>query len=1800
MSSAMQGFSPQATSSSSSSAVAAGFVSQASSSSSSSSSAVAGVASAVAGPAPPDDNLTNVFNTMLLFTSVIFQTLNDLMIQNLYVNNDTIVIDNPDIQAVNITECEDLVGKLIIAYNHRLNSSEIFSNDKSACIIYDMKSLNLLPSTAYSSDDAINEAIERIAEQFLKYAIVVWITSIKRITEIEDNNGADEYKFGDTLFLNPLFNAYDGVFHGVDGIHDEDPRGDMAGSKFTPQIPPNKAKGGWCYFQDKIGEKSKHMLTKSIMKSSLQPTPDQSDDIAKFVKWDSLNTTSGHKLLDPSDKLSRLVCNIELKKEVVLTSYSMIDNSNRYNIIQVNSDKKELANTVVRVRDVYDLSSLSNILTVLDCAGLTKQELNYLASGVEPDKNTGDDIAQEDDELLGGTKIFKGGAKPQNQKIQSSSDGNILSGILDSSVGKSTEGLDKLLATYATATTGIFGNYVTFYLPHTRFPIDDKRIIYIYQRVIIKIKNANGSVAVKKTYKIIFEAWITNKSTNPQNYPSTFIGKSDPFEITEDDKCPGVNDTIRYILSKICATQVNTYDISFINDMYGINCNNNMEKCLTATKFFNNFQKGFEQIFTDDIKKKYNLIVLDVEGVTDYKYLNMAFIFRQKTMGDFLRLADAAYITYILWFLMNKKGIAIETTCDGYSSIKAIISNNTPIIYCGAKMWGQKFTIYSPFASDPASIERNNQKKAILNYQDKVNILRSSFDISLRTINDFIHPLPPYKTILDRLRDINKLFMDIFITNKNSEVFFNSACKALNIFNCRIMTTNNAIQALDQSSTNLEGRDKRNKERFKQININVIDARNNLSSIFEQRLSIIALFIMLDKYIKNILSYYDFFESFDEIIEKLCISSLGIDIDDNLAGGYDLATKNLVFVNKLLSFIIPLDILYNVQAFLDSCKAINEGDQSTIMGNIEILLLLTIAKDDYTYSTSTLFNSVSKKISKLDFSETPNIINAKFLQTINDKNDLLIDIFEQLKDLSNAIPEDLVGDSVFNVPQQLIKISKINHLDKIFYMNVRTDSLFEQFKQWVVNPEIINVETFIPNMQIFGTITPLSIILGKFQKILNYYREKKEQSGGGKFNFDENKINFDEIESLVNTCKQIYVTNALPPFHLSSNEKDFVIDYLPFIRIINLQEESLNAVKDLKEWDTTLHDESKIVIDAFASIERGKEAFFNNNLFMFEMLFKMVILSLELISGQCAYPYIEAMVTSLNVINHELVANISDDITKSSEGNTSEYDFTTYDVTLLQNLKVPKSILSILYSKLYSFIREPGSNIGTFYNQTIYLKLQPNTDFFKIFNYDGLTRSSDILSIALKTMNDIFKSNHHDFSELQLIELSGFLTHKNSLIIKFLLLFYYPQTHRLKSQSVVFDKLFMYELIIKPGSKIIKPGSIIKWFFDASQPGVILKKEVIKFVLMYFLGDNKITIDQLIQENLKLSNLLTITALLNDTDLLMKTIANVYFYRNITLTLTELTSQKISDFHKDIDNMFNDRNLSGVRSSFPIIIEFDSFSFILFKNIGINGMKCTRNEFKSACTTFLVSLFNYFKKNDSKLNDMEKNNCVKALYYYLFGIENKFVGILEGSIWYEILNINQFRYTKIGQETGYYMMLSISEISKLLKEIYDLICYREISEDNNDYIIKQQYTIPEWKGILIGNLRGLQLPEEILHQTNLLFLIITSTFQSTNKTYYFIELLKLATYIYTNTTKNVNGFSQPLNNSFVSALANLNFAKCNLLSKKIGDYLVNSNNFMDDLTSAISNKTIALEIERNQVEARRVAVHSELQTRGQP
>ena len=681
--------------------------------------------------------LDNVFNKMLLLTTNILVNIPTLPNFQKIVNENDVITEIRNIVNTNveILKVGEQIINLTMAYKQRLDSSSIFrSSDKSRmdCINYDLLSLNGVPQ---SSSDA---NIQQIALLFYKIVLEIHLHSLYCINEARKTDdiasGRRPDPIGGVLFENPLFNAYDGAFHGADGIHDAEPRGDMTGSEIVPKIGNKPAKGGWEVVKNDIGKDSREKLIDAIRRSSIKPTDNQSDDITKSIKWASLNKTTGHHLLDPIESTNRLVCNIELQELIKLSSSQNLNFGNRFKIVKVNSPKlkdEESANAVEKtteiVRNVYGIGALKNNFAISDCSGPTPEELHGLvaSSNSNPtledlENNEEDEDSDDEDESGGGIGPVGGAKRSKKKKGPRGRVTAILSHMLDSSKGNSAGGLSKLQQIPSLEN---FKEYVTFLLPHTRWTFEGgsvkDQILHILQRVIINFTDG------APTYKIRFEAWRTNGINSTQAYPSEFLSKSYFFVLTEKDKCPGVNETIRYIFStdfvdksknnkNINKTKPSDFAQRYVEKMFPEKKfkDPNMEKVRITRIFFDKFLKACDQLLD-------NMATPLKQAMGNVPLFKMAFLFRQKTMGDFLRLADTAYLNEILWVANNKLGVAVEGTCDGYSGIKAMASNNCPVILCEAKEWGKNFTMFSSLTLNQEDANRAAELEKKTIYIDK-------------------------------------------------------------------------------------------------------------------------------------------------------------------------------------------------------------------------------------------------------------------------------------------------------------------------------------------------------------------------------------------------------------------------------------------------------------------------------------------------------------------------------------------------------------------------------------------------------------------------------------------------------------------------------------------------------------------------------------------------------------------------------------------------------------------------------------------------------------------------------------------------------------------------------------------------------------------------------------------------------------------------------------------------------------------------------------------------------------------------
>jgi hypothetical protein len=456
-----------------------------------------------------------------------------------------------------------------------------------------------------------------------------------------------------TLFLNPFFFPFHRAFIGSDGIHDADPRTDI--KNFWDNLTKNKR------FRNKV------FLKDSIINTSIQPDPTWSDEIVKKCLsedgWKKLNVKKGHDILAYNSLSERKVANVIIPIAKYFDSVDALmkdANINRENYISiVVSDKKksnddvsdpdddDVAKDDVAKDDVIDAQFYKTIqeklmitpsiinkgFAVVDCAGPSSKQLK---------------------------KILNLETKGEDNNITS-----IVSGVLDSSSGSTTEGLSKHLANVLKTLNYILEEELCILLPEVSIKMGDNTITEIMQKIVISYYDKDND---KRKMTMSFLKWKTFSLVScPYKYE--VVNDEHPVIIDDDDKCPSVNETIKYIYSNLGVEQK-----SLLNSL--ISC------CFGTLNAASLRKKEKINVFLNKYKEAFEFLLNDIDIVDKDQYLSGC-LFRIKTMGDFYRLADTALIQYLLYTeeLGNPSIPSILGTCDGYNAINAFASNNLTTIY---------------------------------------------------------------------------------------------------------------------------------------------------------------------------------------------------------------------------------------------------------------------------------------------------------------------------------------------------------------------------------------------------------------------------------------------------------------------------------------------------------------------------------------------------------------------------------------------------------------------------------------------------------------------------------------------------------------------------------------------------------------------------------------------------------------------------------------------------------------------------------------------------------------------------------------------------------------------------------------------------------------------------------------------------------------------------------------------------------------------------------------------------------------
>lgn len=783
--------------------------------------------------------------------------------------------------------------------------------DRSKCLEYD-KQVFQVDDTEENDD-----AIDAIVNKFYDYVQAL------------------QKRLGDgrsILFVNPLFNEFDGVFQGPDGVHDVEPRGDMQGSSIIKKTPNMSAAGGWRLIDKEVGKNGKALFHDAIMRSTLVPNQEYCDDTAKLViikqaKWNtgfitnpdtvpvpSLNPNNGHLFLDPAET-ERMICNVTLPAvqkfegtdfdKIFSTKVTDNDPNTIYDIkYNGGRDVFDIQTVTKKLRELYLLNNFVHNLGISDCSGPSPEQLQLLL-GAEEGPQTGVQSAGQS----GGAKTLKDKKKKKNNRTDRVV--SVISSFLDSSSGNDTGGLGALLEAsektdVASGQVGpaVLDSLVTFYLPHTRWTLNNPvfSILYVYQVVDIDATTD----PTKPTYNIRFEANVSPNSLACPNQVPIFTGKS--FEITENDKCPGVNETIRYILSNLgpkFSKKGNELNRIFAKGLYPNTRDDSryMQSAKDTSKFFTQFNTTFTELW-NYLKNNKIDSTINVSGGkgpnTKYTELGInevlfkaAFFFRQKTMGDFVRLADAAYLNEKLFAREKPLGIAVEGTCDKYSRVKGFASRNVPIFYAGNK-WGRDMSIYSPLQLDPGEAAKAAAAKAEQLTKDKLSALNSKITTMLKETTE--------KVTNDKLDELNsKLNSWIIKLNKEWEdahiVFLEDVIDSLRNLDIDDVRQNTIIDDnLYETGYRAKNAVRISSEKLEKNKV----IRKSLFDCVENRISILLFLIIIQ-------SYIDVWSK----TQKNASSSFG----SGLTATADDEFNNRQAITKLeniVSQIPPLDLIENI------------------------------------------------------------------------------------------------------------------------------------------------------------------------------------------------------------------------------------------------------------------------------------------------------------------------------------------------------------------------------------------------------------------------------------------------------------------------------------------------------------------------------------------------------------------------------------------------------------------------------------------------------------------------------------------------------------------------------------------------------------------------------------------------------------------------------------------------------------------------------------------------------------------------
>ena len=939
-----------------------------------------------------------------------------------------------------------------------------------------------------------------------------------------------------TLFLNPFFFPFHRAFILADGLHDLlTQRGKIA--EFYSRLVKDKK------------YRNRKDLQNAVVHTAVKPENDWCDKISQpyLADWENLNVKGGHTLMESLDTQERLFANVILKQKKLydsLINFTIVnaadkkkisvvgntsggdDNDDDDDAVEDNSFTQFDTDFSEKIKQIFN-TQVGNNFGVLDCSGPKKTQFNAIL------RNNKD-------------------IDPNEKAISS-----IISGTLDSSTNNDGP-LSKHLYDIFRLLGYVNLERICIFLPEASMQNSDRSIKEVMQRIIINAVNN-----AERKMDMFFELWSA-----PKNHcPNIFTKRSNLITIEDDQKCPGVNETIEYIF--------NNHGLksdSFLKQLascclFGIA--GLSDKKLKTIENTNNFLDKYNQAFLE-----LNLQTMNENG---------GCLFRVKTMGDFYRLADTALIQYLLPVGTQ----AHLGTCDGYNAANAFSSNNFPTIYGKPKT---SFSCYSPIVLTPAELRQLEEQQRLDDLAKKAQQLVDKKTV----VKELIDNVYILKGKLERgdskiSKSLKKL-TDWLDTNKIEKI--KDLVERTNVLISAIQTS-----VVDKNITEwLQDDGSRGFIGYKKLfDANKIDWMNTISVLQINALNKIytyfALYLLecaIQSYKKTILAN----------LEGKTVVGLKTSIDETR----DIESLDIDFVNKFPG-VTFLNTLNNYE-LVDTIEFLKEEDINTIITSLDIWFDLT----NMTVKPIELYKkSTSKKIKLLQQKAYDKLVSYLIILTGLEKNDNNLTIYEymlglflsslnldaEINKVTNHSP--MIDKLFFSYPSQ-DKTYSVDVLEQIKKFPGVLDSLIDSSTKEELKTTVSQISTSLSTTPVNSNEIQAQIIAtlnasinksieniynifptteqGDDTQILPSLKEESQVGGAGELdNFDERILNNtvkQNLTDLYELLKNETINTSTDIEVFNNNKLDFSIKYINLVNMLDY------VIDSVLEYD---YKDKKIIVD---------------------------------------------------------------------------------------------------------------------------------------------------------------------------------------------------------------------------------------------------------------------------------------------------------------------------------------------------------------------------------------------------------------------------------------------------------------------------------------------------------------------------------------------------------------------------------------------------------------------------------------------